>query len=110
MAKFNFKNPIKSIFKSKGKDKSKIQFNVYRDWGILLSLFFVLLIAVAVISIYLFIQINEEKIFVKQRPVGEEIEMLNVEKLGSVIKVFNNRSENFENILKNKPEIIDPAL
>lgn len=110
MSKFNLKNSIKSIFNRKGKDRSKVQFNVYKDWVILLTLFFILLVAVAAVNVYLFTEINKDEIFIKQRPAGEEIEMLDSDKLEEVIEVFDNRSENFNNLLKDKPDVIDPAL
>jgi len=110
MAKFNFKNITKKFPRGRGKDKSKAEFRVYRDWGILLAVFFILLVFVATANVYLFTTINKEGIFAKERPVEEEIEMLDVDTLKSTIEFFGNRTENFDKLLEQKPDIVDPSL
>jgi len=110
MAKIDFKNMIKIFPRSRGKDKTKIQFKPGRDWAVLLGIFFLLLIFVAAANTYLFIQINTDQIFTQKRTTGEEIEMLDTETLKSTIELFDARSENFDNLLKQKPSIVDPSL
>jgi len=110
MAEFNYKNIIKNFSRSRGKDKSKIEFNVYRDWSVLLVIFFIFLIFIAVVNMYLFTVINKEEIFAKEISGDEEIEMLNVENLKSIMEFFNKREENFNKLIEQKPDIVDPSL
>ncbi len=106
----NFKKITQKISKARGKDKLKMQISPYRDWGIFLAIFFILLVVIAVASAYLFLQINNEEIFTKERALEEEIEMLDLEMLKNKIEFFDVRDENFNNLLKQKPDIVDPSL
>lgn len=110
MANLNFKKITQKISNARGKDKLKIEISPYRDWGIFLAIFFILLIVIAIASAYLFIQIKNEEIFTKERALEEEIEMLDIKALKSTIEFFDVRDENFNNILEQKPDIIDPSL
>ena len=110
MAKMNFKKIIKKFFQIHGKDKLKILKRPFRDWGVLLVIFFTLLIFIALANAYLFIQINKEEIFAKERAPEEEIEVLNVEGIKKTIDFFDKREENFNGLLKQKPIIVDPSL
>lgn len=110
MAKFNLKKITKKISRSRGKDKLKAPLRPFRDWGILLGFFFTLLLVLSVANVYLFIQINKEEIFAKEREVEEEIEMMDVELLERIIGNFDTRAENFDNLLEQKPGIVDPSL
>ncbi|HEC30528.1 MAG TPA: hypothetical protein ENI66_00750 [Candidatus Yonathbacteria bacterium] len=110
MAKFNLKNIIKKFSFTQGKDKLKKQMHPYRDWGMLLLLFSVFLIISAVVNMYLFILVNKEELFVKNQTSEKEVEMLKVEELRNMIKFFDTRVENFNNISKQKPDVVDPSL
>ena len=110
MANFSFKKIKEKISFKGGRDKSKIDFRIYRDWGIVLVIFFILLALIAVVNVYLFTLINNGEIFEKERPPEEDIEMLNTKMLKNTIDFFDTRAENFENILKQKPDIVDPSL
>ncbi len=110
MAKFNFKNITKKFSKGHGEDKSKIEFSVYRDWSVFLVIFFIFLIFIAMANVYLFTIINKEEIFAKERSVEEEIEMLDIETLKNIMEFFDGRAENFNKLLEQKPDIVDPSL
>jgi hypothetical protein len=109
MSKFNLKNIIKKVSRVRGKDKLKAQIRPYRDWVVLLVIFFILLTFLAVVNVYLFTIINKEEIFAEQRPAGEEVEMLDTDTLKSTIEFFDGRSENFDKLLKQKPGVVDPS-
>jgi hypothetical protein len=110
MIKISFKNSFKNIKEVFDKDKSKIFISPFRDWSLLLFCFFISLIAVGVASFYFFIQINKEQVFSMEMEVKEEVEILDVEKLKSTIKIFDEKQKLFDELSQQKPDIIDPAL
>ena len=104
-----FKKRIKKLFKTRGKDVLKNLTNPYRDWKLLLSIFFVMFVVLVAVNAFLFIKINEEDIFSKEDIPMEKIEMLDTGALAQAIDFFSKRGEEFNNRVRKKPEIVDPS-
>jgi len=110
MAKVDIKNITQKFPQLLDRDKSKVSMHPHVVWGVFLAVSFALFILLIAANSYLFIQINEELIFSKERAVDEEIEMMNVDVLKTTIEFFDGRAETFENLIEQKSYIVDPSL
>jgi len=91
------------------KDKTKIRILSHRDWGVVISLFFIIVVLVIAVHIYLFIQIGEGIFSVKQQ--GEDSsKKLDIEKLERTTASFDEQEKEFNRILGEKPNISDPSI
>lgn len=110
MAKINFKNLTPKISQLFDRDKLKTPLKPYRDWAILLTVFFLILIILSAGNVYLFKQINKKRFFTKETSIRENVEMLNTEVLTETIGLFNKKTEEFEKLRNQKPDVVDPSL
>jgi len=110
MRENNIKEYIQEILKKLDKDKLKIIFTPSRDWGVLLTIFFTLLIFLVVANVYFFIHYSENKVFLKIDENEEEVEIINIEEINRTIELFENKENTFNKLLKEKPDIVDPSL
>ena len=83
--------------------------NKTRDWEIMLIFFFVLIIIVFALSYYVYTSVVDED--QREVPIDEiSYRVIDKRELRSVIDKFDERSRNFENVLQNEPDIVDPSL
>ena len=110
MKKESIKEYIQEILKKWDKDRLKILFTPYRDWEVLLIIFFTSLIFLVIVNVYLFIYYNNSENFVKITEDEEKVETMNVKELERMIDIFKNKENNFSKFLKEKPDIVDPSF
>ena len=84
--------------------------NVKRDWGIMLSVFVLLVGASLMFSVYLFSQISRGEIFVVQFDNTGDVETIDKNLLQETISFFDNKEERFNELRDSPPSFVDPSL
>ena len=84
--------------------------NVKRDWGIMMSVFLLFVVASLIFSVYLFSQISRGEIFVVQFNNTEGVETIDKNLLQETISFFDNKEERFNELRDNTPSFVDPSL
>jgi hypothetical protein len=107
--KNNLKQRLKRFFATKGSDSQKISITPYRDWRIIVIVFFIGIVVSLGLNVYLFMGVNEDNFFgttVKR----EEILKFDKEKLSVVVESFTKKEAAFETLKKSVILLIDPSL
>lgn len=100
---------FKKLLVSKGSDKAKIEITPYRDWRVIVIVFFAGLVASAGFNAYMFIQINQDSFFTQtEKPALGSV--LNRSGLAEINKRFTNSAEQFEKVSKDGVTVVDPSL
>lgn len=79
--------------------------NPDRDWGIILLIFVVVNILIIIFSINLFLQISSEDLFTAETKELQVSNTIDVRLLRETLLLFEERSENFENLKQKPPRI-----
>ncbi|KKU80274.1 MAG: hypothetical protein UY07_C0048G0006 [Parcubacteria group bacterium GW2011_GWA1_47_8] len=97
------------MFEFRGEDPEKMEITPYRDWRMVVAVFFVGLIASLVFNMYIFVGVNQDNFF---RTVSkqEEVVGLNQGKLLTVLEVLNAKKTAFETLTKGSVSVVDPSL
>jgi len=100
---------IKELFSSKGKDVLKIEPTPYRDWGVIVGVFFCGLVLSLGFNIYISIKINGDDFFVavKNEDSGPVLNKAGLEK---VLTEFSIKENTFQKVITEKTPIVDPSL
>ena len=109
-----FKNTI-SIFQEKitsflGRDKQKQEVNPYRDWLILVVLFFTLSLLAVWLGFYLFIQMNNGSFFLSEDNVPLSQRTIDKRLLLQIIEDFDIKAKIHQELLETRPIVVDPTL
>ena len=97
------------MFATKGSDSLKIEITPYRDWRVVIIIFFLGIGTSLGFNAYLFIGVNEDNFFggaIKK----EEVVTFNKEKLLTVLETFEKKQEKSEALKKEPTLIVDPSL
>lgn len=105
LEKFKKKGPVQHH----GTDRSKMEITPFRDWRVLVIVFFIALLGVFGFNGSLFLRINTDS-FVTGGLPETNIAPLENNKLDNAVKEITKRSEKFEKLRKEKPTYIDPSL
>jgi len=108
-----FKNII-SFFQEKitgflGRDKQKQEVNPYRDWLVLVVLFFILSSMAVWLGLYLFIQVNSGSFFPSEENAPLSQRTIDKRLLLQIIEDFETKAKTHQELLETRPVVIDPA-
>jgi len=109
MAKKDWTAELKKLTYSKGSDALKMETTPYRDWRILVVVFFVGLISSMGFNIYMLIEIDRDTFF-SQAPKSSGVIKFNEEGLAKVIAGIDEKAEKFENSKKVSSAVVDPSI
>lgn len=105
----NWQQAVKNIFKSSVEDMEKMEITPYRDWRIVVVVFFAGLIASLAFNTYVFMGVNQDNFF-GDTAIQDEVVGLHQEKLSVVLKEFNMKKAAFETLTKESVSVVDPSL
>lgn len=104
-----FFNKIKKYF-TKQKSFRKKPINPHKHWAIILSVFFISVIALVIFSLFLLYEIKNDKFSQTVRSESVSKSAINQTLFDKVMADFNHKSQRLEE-LKTTPEVIkDPSL
>lgn len=109
MPKINLKSGFKKLTYSKGVDRLKMEITPYRDWRIVVSVFFIVLMSSIWFNTNVFIEINRDTFFTAT-PKSPGVVKFNEEGLGKVIAGLDEKSATFEKAKNDGVAIADPSL
>lgn len=109
MLKKDWSKRIKKIFSSKGVDALKMEISPYRDWRILVSTFFVGIVASFGFNVYMSIKIDSDNFFATT-PKGNSGVTLNEEGLKKILVELDEKRAVFEKAKNEGVAIVDPSL
>lgn len=109
MPKKDWSKGIKRIFTSKGVDALKMEITPYRDWRILVSTFFVGLVASFGFNVYMSVKIDSDNFFATT-PKGSSGMSLNEEGLKKILAGLDEKGAIFEKAKNEGVAIADPSL
>ena len=103
-----FKKINKKIFESKGADPLKTEITPYRDWKILVVVFFIAIASSIGFNVYMLIQINNDNFFnsVTERPTGP---VLNRDRLTAVLAMLAEKDALISGKATSTPFAVDPS-
>lgn len=100
---------IKKMFTTKGSDATKIEITPYRDWRVVVLVFFIGILTSFGFNAYLFMGVNEDSFFGGTMK-KDEVVTFNKEKLLGVLDTFQKKEEKSEALKKVPTPIVDPSL
>ena len=109
MFKKDWSKGFKKIFSSRGVDTLKMGISPYRDWRILVSAFFVGLVASFGFNVNMSIKIDSDNFFVTT-PKSDSGVTLNKEGLTKIITELDEKSTLFEKVRMEGVPVADPSL
>lgn len=109
MLKNDWSKKLKKMFSNKGADPLKIEITPYRDWMVLVIIFFVGLIASFGFNIFMSVKINSDNFFTVA-PVSEGSASLNKNGLAKILAEFTEKEKLFEKIRTEGVPVVDPSL
>ena len=105
-----FKKIKEKIFLLTDRDKQKLALNPYRDWMVMVGIFFLLVVFFTTVGFYIFLQINSGEIFeVEQREIVLPA-TIDTKKLQAALKIFKAKELKHQEQLENRLELPDPSL
>lgn len=109
MKKINLEAELKKLTYSKGTDALKMEITPYRDWRIVVIVFFVGLIASFSFNLYISININRESFFdVPMRSGG--VTKFDEEGLAKTITTMDEKAIRYEAAKNGPMTLVDPSL
>ena len=109
MPKKDWKSEFKKLTYSKGVDKLKIEITPYRDWRIVVIVFFIVLVSSIWFNTYVFIEINRDTFF-EAAPKSSGVVKFNEEGLTKVIAGLDEKRATFEKAKNEGVAIVDPSI
>ena len=107
--KKDWNKEFKKLTTSKASDPSKAEPTPYRDWRLLVSGFFVLLVISVGFNIYMSIEINRDSFFTTTPKTGEGV-VFNGEGLAAVLEDLAMKEAAFERLITEGVSVVDPSL
>lgn len=105
----NWSNQIKKLLSSRGSDPLKMKISPYRDWAIVVGVFFVGFVFSLGFNIYISIKINQDDFFATSSKSNDEV-VLNKEGLTKVLKELSDKEKIFNNTSTGRAVLVDPSL
>lgn len=109
MPKKDWKAEFKKLTYSKGVDALRMEITPYRDWRIVVILFFIALVSSIAYNTYVFIEINRDTFFTAA-PKSSGVVKFNEEGLAKVIAGLDEKEAIFEKAKNEGAAISDPSL
>lgn len=109
MPKKDWKEELKKLTTSKGSDSLKMEITPYRDWRIVVVIFFTGLIGSFGFNIYMSIEINKDSFFATA-PKSTGVITFNEEGLAKVVAGLDEKATLFEKVRKEGVAVVDPSL
>lgn len=91
------------------RDKEKVTITAKRDWLILLSLFSLCIVFFTVIGFSLFMKINRYDTISYGNEQSDLPEIVTKERLNERLNIFNEKEKQLNELLLNRPSVIDPS-
>jgi len=109
MLKKNLNALLKKFTSSKGVDTSKMEITPYRDWRIVVSVFFVGLVVSLGFNIYMSTEMNRDNFFVTAPKVSDAMKF-NEKGFEEVIVDIDEKAARFEKAKTEGVSAADPSL
>lgn len=109
MPKKDWNAEFKKLTYSKGVDALKMEITPYRDWRIVVILFFIVLVSSIGYNSYVFIEINRDTFFTAA-PKSTGVIKFNDEGLAKVVAGLDEKAALFEKVKKEGVAIVDPSI
>ncbi|MDD5152588.1 MAG: hypothetical protein PHS95_01120 [Candidatus Pacebacteria bacterium] len=109
MPKKDLTKNFKKLFSSREADSSRAEITPYRDWLIIVIVFFVGIVASVLFNIYLSMQINSDSFSVAGQKNPEGLK-LNHKGLTEVLDNFSAKETAFEKLKTEGVTVVDPSL
>lgn len=107
--KGNTKALVEKFFAKQDRDKLKIEITPYRDWKILVKVFFVVLVVLVATHVYVFVQLSNDTLFA-QKDVTDTVITFNKDRLLQTVDYYDAKEATYREILETKPSVVDPAV
>ena len=104
------KDSIYKNFKARHKTLSFFGRSQYRDWRMILSVFFSLFVLAIILALISYNITRNENNYMGERSATSSDNGINKEVLTSVITKMEEREKNFEKLKNSKPVISDPSM
>ena len=99
----------KNIFAKKSPKDSNI-INPHKHWGILLRVFFIIVLCLIFFSLYLLYKIKKDQIFQVVPTVQDDNVVLKEDLLKKVTESFDKKAQKEKELQTNTPSYPDPSL
>ncbi|OHA80075.1 MAG: hypothetical protein A2747_00425 [Candidatus Yonathbacteria bacterium RIFCSPHIGHO2_01_FULL_44_41] len=109
MLKKNLEILLKKFTKSRGVDALKMEITPYRDWRMVVIIFFVGLVVSLGFNIYMLTEINRDSFFITAPKVIGVVKF-NEEGFAKVVMDINEKAARFEKIINEGAAVVDPSL
>jgi hypothetical protein len=109
MKKIDWKAEFKKLTYSKGVDPQKMEITPFRDWRVVVIVFFGGLAVSLSFNIYMSIEINKDSFFATA-PKSSGVVKFNEEGLAKVIVGIDEKAARFEKAKAEGVAIVDPSL
>lgn len=109
MPKKDWKAEFKKLTVSKGTDALKMEITPYRDWRIVVIIFFIGIVASLGFNIYLSIGISSDSFFTTEQKSSGVLKF-DEEGLTKVIDAIDKKAAQFEKIRIEGVAVVDPSL
>lgn len=109
MIKKEWTTELRTLFSSDGADSSKMEITPFRDWMVIIAVFFGGLAVSVGANIYMSVEINKDSFFTTA-PKGGESVTLNKEGLSNVLSGLAEKEFLFEKARTEKSTVVDPSL
>lgn len=91
------------------RDPTKTSTHPYRDWLVMLCVSFVLVVAIASVHYYVFVQINASEIFQTDTSTEANERSLERTHLENVLNKYQEKQAQFELLREQGPQDVDPS-
>lgn len=104
-----WENSIKDLWEKRIKMLCRFEIAPYRDWRIIMSIFFIGMVVSVAFSVYLFMGVRGDTLFSGGVKKDDSVKM-DVTKLTKTINMFQARSKQFEELKMATTTLVDPSL
>lgn len=108
MIKNDWTKELKKLFASNGGDPMKMEITPFRDWMVIVIIFFIGLILATGFNAYMSIEINRDNFFTTTQKSGEAV-IFNKEGLAKVLAGLAEKEALFEKARTEKSTVVDPS-
>lgn len=105
----NWKAEVKKLTYSKGADTLKMEISPYRDWRMVVIMFFIGLVFSFVFNVYMSIEINRDSFFTTGSRSAGSVKF-NEQGLAKVVQGLDEKAAIFEKARTEGIKIVDPSL
>lgn len=109
MKSFNFKQLLKFVGR-KDSYARKETITASRDWKVILVSAIMAAVFVAIVSAYLFFEIDNERIFQKRLSPSSPPITIDRERVEKVIGYFEEKAGQFDALSREAPRVADPSI